>query len=183
MNTGDAIAARRSIRAFLPEEPEKERISALLEAARQAPSAKNKQHWFFVVVHGEAKDEIARLTLEKGESDTRPDSSVSASARAMAQAPYLILVYQRVTSPYLRSDILSIGACVENICLKAVEEGLGTLWICDICDAQSEINAYLGKDMPLIAAVAVGYAAEAPKARRREPMEAVAEWIGGERDE
>ena len=48
MNTLEAIAARRSIRAFVDEGLAEEAVTKILTAASQAPSGKNRQPWRFV---------------------------------------------------------------------------------------------------------------------------------------
>mgnify|MGYP000097143243 CR=1 FL=1 len=50
MDVIDAIRMRRSIRKYKDKEIEEEKLKLLLEAARLAPSAKNRQNWIFVVV-------------------------------------------------------------------------------------------------------------------------------------
>ncbi|HEX2695396.1 MAG TPA: nitroreductase family protein, partial [Acidobacteriota bacterium] len=44
------IRSRRSIRRFLPDPVDREKILSCLEAARLAPSAENAQPWRFLVV-------------------------------------------------------------------------------------------------------------------------------------
>ena len=50
MDVFEAIKLRRSVRAYKDKPVEKEKIQKLLEAARLAPSAKNRQEWRFIVV-------------------------------------------------------------------------------------------------------------------------------------
>ncbi|HKZ18095.1 MAG TPA: nitroreductase family protein, partial [Geobacteraceae bacterium] len=50
MNVMDAIKTRKSVRAYLPTPVEDEKLNAILEAARLAPSAANRQEWRFVIV-------------------------------------------------------------------------------------------------------------------------------------
>ena len=50
MDVFDAIRFRRSIRAYEERPVEREKIEKLLECARLAPSAKNRQEWRFIVV-------------------------------------------------------------------------------------------------------------------------------------
>src|SRR3989337_2910366 len=54
-----AIRERRSILRFRPEPVEDEKIQAILEAGRWAPSCGNSQPWEFVVV----KDETAKQKI------------------------------------------------------------------------------------------------------------------------
>ncbi len=70
----------------------------------------------------------------------------------------------------------SIGAAIENMILTATDLGLGSLWICDTFFAQKELDEWLGAEGELFAALAVGYAAEAPQARPRKEMRDVVEW-------
>ena len=72
----------------------------------------------------------------------------------------------------------SIGAAVENMSLAAVENGLGSLWICDTYFAYDELKAWLGGAGEPFAAMAIGYAAETPRSRPRRALENIVEWRG-----
>lgn len=58
MDVRQAIYQRRSIRAFKPEPVAKKTLLQLLDAAVQAPSARNMQPWHFVVITGKARDRL-----------------------------------------------------------------------------------------------------------------------------
>jgi nitroreductase len=62
--------------------------------------------------------------------------------------------------------------------LKAIDLGLGTLWICDVFFGYEELCEWLGEKGQMIAAVSVGYPDSSPPARPRKPVEAVTEFIG-----
>ena len=64
MNTLDAIAARRSIRRFKDAPIPDEVLQAVLTAATQAPSGRNRQPWRFIVVQGEKRAEMVRVMRE-----------------------------------------------------------------------------------------------------------------------
>jgi nitroreductase len=55
MNVIEALEQRKSTRAFLSKGVEREKITAILDAARHAPSGTNTQPWQVAVVEGEAK--------------------------------------------------------------------------------------------------------------------------------
>lgn len=55
MNVTEALLARKSTRAFLDREVEREKIQNILKAARHAPSGTNAQPWQVAVVTGETK--------------------------------------------------------------------------------------------------------------------------------
>lgn len=50
----EAIAARRSIRAYSSQQITSEQLDAILQAGQQAPSARNTQPWHFTAVQNEA---------------------------------------------------------------------------------------------------------------------------------
>ena len=65
MELKETIKNRRSIRKFKNTEISKEIIEDLIECARLAPSAKNRQPWKFVIVTDNIKNQIADIMLEK----------------------------------------------------------------------------------------------------------------------
>jgi nitroreductase len=50
METLDAIRTKRMIRMFAPRPIEPDRIEAIVDAGRHAPSSKNSQRWDFIVI-------------------------------------------------------------------------------------------------------------------------------------
>jgi nitroreductase len=50
MDVFEAVKARRSIRKYQDVEVEEEKLQKILEVARLAPSAANRQQWKFLVV-------------------------------------------------------------------------------------------------------------------------------------
>ena len=55
MNVSEALEQRKSVRAYLDKPVEDEKIHAILDAARHAPSGVNTQPWQVAVVTGETK--------------------------------------------------------------------------------------------------------------------------------
>lgn len=71
MNVIDALQQRKSTRAFLPVPVAGEKIHAILDAARHAPSGTNAQPWQVAVVSGQKKIELT-LAMEKAFRDNGP---------------------------------------------------------------------------------------------------------------
>ena len=103
----------------------------------------------------------------------------------MRQAPLLIFItdiYGSDLTVHLTADehefeicnTLSIGAAIQNMILTAQNLGIGSLWICNTCFAQRELNELLNGE--LRAALALGYPAEAPNARPRKDIGDIIEW-------
>ncbi|MAK61813.1 MAG: nitroreductase family protein [Ponticaulis sp.] len=78
MTVSDALAARKSIRAFLDKPVPKDVLETLLETAQQAPSGGNLQPWKVICVTGTARDDVINLAQGRlsenpmGEPTDRP---------------------------------------------------------------------------------------------------------------
>ncbi len=77
MNVIDAIKTRKSVRAYLDKPVEDAKLSAILEAARLAPSASNRQEWRFVIV----RDPATRRKI----------AEIAGSQEFIAEAPVVIV--------------------------------------------------------------------------------------------
>lgn len=64
----ETVKNRRSIRKFENKDVDNKIIEDLIEYARLAPSAKNRQPWKFVVVKDKIKNQIADIMLEQQKS-------------------------------------------------------------------------------------------------------------------
>ncbi len=96
MNTLDAIAARRSIRKFQDTPIPDEMLRAILHAAIQAPSGKNRQPWRFVVVEGDRRSEMLRIMrqgIDNAKAQGDDPGSSEGSARVMEGAPVTVFVF------------------------------------------------------------------------------------------
>lgn len=60
MNVRDALYHRKSTRAFLARQVDRDKIVRILEAARYAPSGTNAQPWQVAVVSGKKKDHLTQ---------------------------------------------------------------------------------------------------------------------------
>lgn len=178
MNALQTIEERRSIRRYTDDVVTKEQIIDILNCGRLAPSAKNRQPWYFVVTAGEKKNTIAGMMKEALLNETENgQSSVLNTADIILNAPVLVLIFYEKDKNWLVGDNLSIGACVENMCLRAVELGLGTLWIRDTYIAAPQIAEYCNKqNMTLNCALAIGVPAVNPLPRPRKKLEQITEW-------
>jgi len=58
MNLFEALELRKSVRAYLDKPVEKEKINAILDAARHSPSGANTQPWHVAIVMGKTKQKL-----------------------------------------------------------------------------------------------------------------------------
>lgn len=111
-------------------------------------------------------------------TNTGGSTGVKNTARIIKESPVFIAVFNTWGTKKINSNLQSIGACIENICLSATYFGLGSLWICDIDCCFSELQELLGKPhVALVAGVALGYAIESPEARPRLEINEITDWI------
>ena len=185
METVKSIEDRRSIRNYTDKKISEDIVKDILNCGRLAPSAKNRQPWYFVVAQNQIKDKIADMmtnyainaddTIESARIGHK--SSVNSTANIIKQAPILILVFREKNDNWIIGDNLSIGACVQNMCLRATDLGLGTLWIRDIVYVAEDVAKMLGhSELELNCALSLGYPNETPKMRPRKKLEDIIEW-------
>jgi nitroreductase len=65
MDVSDAVAARRSIRAFLPDPVDDALLASLLERAARAPSGGNLQPWRVYVINGPVMDDFRSFLAQR----------------------------------------------------------------------------------------------------------------------
>lgn len=186
-----SIETRRSIRKFKPDEVSRDLIGQIVEAARLAPSAKNRQPWKFIAYTGTQKDsllDVMEISLKKEQTTHAllPDShnglpDAFNTLKIMKSAPVTIIVINiNASSPFEPidadrriteiCDTLSIGAAIENMLLTAAELGIGSLWIANTCYAYDDLVKFVGENGQLAGAVALGYPDESPSQRPRKPL-------------
>jgi nitroreductase len=76
MEVTQALASRRTVRAFLPGPVPRDTVTAILEAALHAPSWANTQPWEVYVAGGDTLDRIRKVSIERtrqGRPAPRPD--------------------------------------------------------------------------------------------------------------
>ncbi len=157
MTLSEIIQRRRSIRKFLDQPVEREKIEACLEAARLAPSADNVQPWRFVVVDDpEVRERLAKEAF----------SGIYKACRFAAAAPVLILIlaYPDILANRLGKAIqgtqfylLDIGIAGEHLVLAATEQGLGTCWIGWFSKKRVRKFFSIPGKYELVAMIALGY--------------------------
>lgn len=195
----EAIYTRRSIRKYKEDPIPHSIIEQIIDAGRAAPSAKNRQPWKYLVYGGEAKDKLLSIMkngIQIEEINPRLPLSVSGipdakhTLQIMENAPIVIMVLNmNGKSPFSQlniderfteiNDLLSIGASIENMLLKAEELNVGTLWIGNTCFAYQELIEYIGLDAELVGAIALGYKAEKPSMRPRKRLEDIVVYYPG----
>lgn len=184
MELMDVILQRRSVRRYEPAPVPDELLEELLEAGLYAPSAVNRQPWYFVVIR--SKEQMDKLveTMDyvsqriepnlKRRFERHPEvvKDTTAFVRRLGGAPVCILAFR--LKPDDVDDALSttqsIAAAIENILLAAVDKGLGGCWLTAPVEARvgEQLRDIFAPDKgTLVAMMTLGYPAQTPKAPLR----------------
>ena len=122
MELDEVIKKRVSIRKYLEKPVSLDKIAALLEAARTAPSSGNLQDFRFVVVNDKnAKNQLAEASLRQFWMNSAPVFIVICS-----DIDRLETYYKEKAKDY---SLQNSAAAAMLISLKAVDLGLGTCWV------------------------------------------------------
>jgi len=157
MDALQTIARRRSIRAFKSAPIPREVLIRILEAARSAPSAGNRQARDIIVVRDRTvKRALAEAALDQEYIEEAPIDLVFCVNPERSARRY----GDRGRNLYC---ILDTAASVENALLAAHALGLGACWVGAFYDHQVARTLGLPPDMRPVAIVPLGYPAEDPE--------------------
>ena len=133
MDTLEALATRRSVRKFSDRPVEPEKLQAVLEAVRMAPSWANMQCWRLVVVQDqEVRAAISELSFVESYFSPR-GYKMNPAMKALAEAPVVIVACavpeqsgEMAGQAYYLTDM---GIAAENLMLAAHAVGLGSVFV------------------------------------------------------
>jgi nitroreductase len=150
------INERHSTRNFSGEEVSMHDVIEIIDAGRLAPSAKNRQPWSFYILSDEEKLKVVDMFVKRLE-ENNTEATGFASARIMKEASKVVLVFMDDKNEYDRTtDLLSVGACIENMLLRATELDVSSLWVYDVCVVADELKEIAKASGRLVSAVILG---------------------------
>jgi nitroreductase len=157
----DIVRARRSIRRMTDEPIPEDKLTAILEAARLAPSWRNGQCWRLIVVRDPQKREL----ISKGAS----------RAETMKTAPIVIVGCALPEQSGNRYDqayyLVDMGIALEHLVLEATAQGLATCWIGIFDEPWIKQVLNVPEPVRVVNLIIVGHAAEQPDPRPRLSLE------------
>jgi nitroreductase len=160
MDVSQAIKERYSVRKYRDEEVTDTVLNKILEAARLAPSAANRQRWKFVVV----KDPERRKALARA----------AAGQRFVGEAPVVIAAVSLDPEYVMRCGVpeyaVDLAIAVDHMTLQAVELGLGTCWIGAFSQEEVKRILKIPENCKVVALLPVGYPADTPGPKSRKSL-------------
>jgi len=154
---------RQSCRSFDPERPvAEEKLQAILEAGRLAPSACNGQPYHFTVCRGDTAQQVAAACGGMGMNKFAKKAPVML---VISEEPYIksAAVGAKLKNNDYRS--IDIGIACAYLTAEAAAQGLGTCILGWFDDAK--IRAICSLENPVRLVIAVGYAAQDDKLREK----------------
>jgi len=162
MTVLEAIRQRYSCRSYHDKPIEQEKLDSIFEAARLAPSARNKQDWRFVVV---TDKETKRLVAD---TTNRPEVFQKAGAIIVACSNSdEVMRCGQAIGP------IDVSIALEHIALQATELGLATCWIGSFYTDKVRAILNIPADVAIIELMTIGYPADTKKEPQREPIEKI----------
>jgi nitroreductase len=163
MDVFEAISKRRSVRSYKDSEIDEEKLKKVLEAARLAPSASNRQEWKFVIVrNAETRAKLVEMTYGQ---------------RFVGQAPVIIVACATEGKSIMTcgqpTHTVDVSIACSFMILEACEQGLGTCWLGTF--NEGEVKRLLGipGHMRVVTMTPLGYPNEAPPPRPRKVFEQI----------
>jgi nitroreductase len=170
MSFHELARSRFSVRDYRETPVEDEKIRFVLEAARIAPSAANRQPWHFVVV----RDEKLRAQIY-----------ATYGKKWIESAPVVIVACGDHELSWKRNDgkdhlDIDLAIAVDHMTLAAADRGLGTCWICAFDAAACHRVLGLPDSVEAVALLPLGYPAEKGDPDRhgkaRKKMDEIVAW-------
>ena len=159
----ERLAARHSIRDFLPKPVEPELLDAIISDGLEAPNACNHQMWHFIVV----RDQAAKDRLQAISGSNEHFSSCGA---------IILLCFHQGWNHNKFAVVQSVAAATYHMSLSAHLRGLGATWNAGIGNGE-KIRALVGlpAEFEVIGTLCLGWPApEAPNLKPpRRPLETV----------
>ncbi len=160
MNFTELITKRYSVRAYKPDPVEDEKLTRVLDAARLAPTAANRQPIQFVVVRTAGREaELKRIY----------------SKDWFSKAPIVICACSLPDQAWVRVDTknyheVDVAIAMDHLILAATDLGLGTCWIAAFDAVAAKEALQLPDGVVPMLFTPLGYPADQQKEKKRKAL-------------
>ena len=160
MDFADLIRSRYSVRAYKPDPVPDEMLAQVLEAARLAPTAANRQPFRLIVIQTAGRREELRRLYHR---------------EWFGLAPLVIGVCAVPGEAWVRRDgvnyaFVDAAIVMDHLVLAATDAGLGTCWVAAFDPAAARQILGLPEGVEPVAFTPLGYPADAPGVKERKPL-------------
>jgi len=160
MDFFDLINQRYSVRAYKSDPMEDEKLQQVLDAARLAPTAANRQPIQFIVIHTAGRESDLKRIY---------------SADWFHKAPLVICACGVPSQAWSRMDKKNYSEvdatiAMDHLILAATSLGLGTCWIAAFDPEAAREVLGLPEGVEPIAFTPIGYSSDRPRQKKRKPL-------------
>ncbi|MCK4232401.1 nitroreductase family protein [candidate division WOR-3 bacterium] len=163
MDVAKAIRDRRSVRSYENKDIPQEVLLKVLEAARLAPSANNRQPWKFVVVREAAK----RKALAKAAKEQQFVAEAPVVIAAVALEP------ERTMTCGVPTYAVDLAIAVDHMTLAAVQQGLGSCWIGAFYQEDVKKLLEIPDECKVAALLTLGYPRDQARFKNRKSLDEI----------
>lgn len=168
MDFKDLVKERYSVRQYKDKEVERETLEGIFETMRNAPSAMNLQPWKFIVV-----------------TDTKVKEDLAETYHLdwINKAPVLIVACGDHSESWVHEDgkdycDVDVAIAVDHLTLAAVEQGLGTCWVCAFDREACAKILDLPENLEAITIIPMGYPLDQPvRDKKRKSLDEIVSFI------
>jgi nitroreductase len=156
----ELIEKRYSVRAYKPDPVEDDKLHQVLEAARLAPTAANRQPFQLIVIHTAGREaELKRIYNRDW----------------FVQPPLVICACGTPAQGWVRRDgknysDVDVAIAMDHLILAAANLGLGTCWIAAFDSTAAREVLHLPDDVEPIAFTPLGYPADQLGSKKRKAL-------------
>ena len=160
MEFSELIRKRYSVRAYKPDPVEDEKLQQVLEAARLAPTAANRQPFQIIVIHTKGREEELRRIYNRD---------------WFVQAPLVICGCAVHGQSWVRGDAkdyiaVDVTIAMDHLILAAADLGLGTCWVAAFNEEAARKALRLPAHVEPLIFTPLGYPADEPGPKERKPL-------------
>jgi len=148
------------VRAYKPDPVPDALLAQVLDAARLAPTAANRQPFTFIVLHTAGREAELRRIYHRD---------------WFASAPLVIAACAEPAAAWVRSDRknyadVDVAIALDHLILAAAALGLGACWVAAFDPAAAREVLGLPPSVDPIAFTPLGYPADVPRPKERKPL-------------
>jgi nitroreductase len=160
MEFAELIRTRYSVRAYKPDPIDDDVLNQVLEAARLAPTAANRQPLQLIVIPTAGREAELRRIYNRD---------------WFVQAPLVICACGIPAQGWVRSDgknytDVDVAIVMDHLILAATELGLGTCWVGAFDPTAARQVLALPEGVEPIVFTPLGYPADRPKPKKRKAL-------------
>ncbi len=162
MDFDQLVNLRYSCRHYSPAPVEERLLEKVLNAARMAPTASNKQPFQIIIITTENKQEDLLKIYNR---------------KWFVQAPLILCICSIPEQGWIRHSydkknysIVDAAIVIDHLTLQAADLGLGTCWIAAFNPSEAIEYLRIPKGVEPIAFTPLGYPLDGPKEKTRKPL-------------